>query len=88
VGDTFQVNGVKVTDPYRIADLIDDGLDASGRGLVTFVAQNALVTKSSSSIQRGVNLVPTGSAINVQAGDNGVPSSRTYSALPTCRTPR
>jgi len=67
LGDTFQVNGVKLTDPYRIADLINDGLDSSGRGLVTFVAQNAFVLKAGS-IQRAIHLVPAGYTINVQAG--------------------
>jgi hypothetical protein len=68
LGDTFQANGAALTDPYRIADLIDDGLDVSGHGLVTFVAQNAFVTKASPSIQQAVNLVPTGYTINVQGG--------------------
>ena len=68
LGDVFQLNGAPLTDPYRIADLVDDGLDSSGRGLVTFVAQNAYVTKASGGIQRAVNLVPAGYTINVQAG--------------------
>jgi hypothetical protein len=68
LGDTFGANGVNLPDPYRIADRIDDGLDTSGRGLVTFVAQNAFVTKSSKSIQQTVNLVPAGYTITVQAG--------------------
>jgi hypothetical protein len=68
LGDVFQLNGAQLTDPYRTADLMDDGLDSAGRGLVTFVAQNAFVTKTSGGIQRAVNLVPAGYTINVQAG--------------------
>ena len=68
LGNVFQLNGARLTDPYRIADLIADGLDSGGRGLVTFVAQNAFVTKASGNIQRAVDLVPAGYTINVQAG--------------------
>lgn len=68
LGDTFENNGVVLTDPYRIADAILDALDAAGRGLVTFVAGSVYVTRQSGSIQRAVNAAPAGDTIDVQAG--------------------
>jgi hypothetical protein len=79
LGDTFEANGVKLTDPYRIENLIDDGLDTTGPGLVTFVAQNAFVTNAGGDLQRAINLVPAGYTINVQAGYPA--GSWTYSNL-------
>jgi hypothetical protein len=65
LGNTFEINGHVLTDPYRIANAISDGLDADDRGVVTFVAGNAYVTHGN--IQRAVTAVADATTINVQA---------------------
>lgn len=66
VGDTFELNGTPLTDPYRIEDAISDALKTNGAGLVTFVPGNVYVTATTGSIQRGVDAVASGGTVNVE----------------------
>jgi RTX calcium-binding nonapeptide repeat (4 copies) len=75
LGNTFEVNGVTLTDPFAVEDKIYHALDAGGGGLVTYVAGNVYVTNNSGSIQRGVDAVAAGVTVNVGQG-----SYRDYNA--------
>ena len=68
LGDTFEVNGTPLTDPFAIEDQMFDALYTGGGGLVTYVAGNVYVTNSSGSIQRGVDAVAAGGTVNVGPG--------------------
>src|SRR5207247_1977185 len=70
LGNTWEVNGAALTDPYLIEDRIFHALDAGGGGLVSYAAGNVYVTPSSGSIQRGVNAVAAGGTVNVESGSN------------------
>jgi hypothetical protein len=71
LGDTFEVNGVPLTDNFQIEDRIDHSLDGLGGGTVFWVPDNVFVTVNSGSVQRGVNVVPAGYTVNVQTGVKG-----------------
>ena len=69
MGNTFLVDGEDITaHPYRIEDEIVHALDAGGGGLVTYVPESVFVTRTSGSVQRGVNAVAEGGTVHVQAG--------------------
>jgi uncharacterized delta-60 repeat protein len=59
------------SDNFSIEDLIDHSLDGLGGGTVFWVPNNVFVTVSSGSVQRGINVVPTGGTVNVQLGVKG-----------------
>jgi uncharacterized delta-60 repeat protein len=71
VGDAFVLNGTSLGDNFQIEDAIDHSLDGLGGGTVYWVPNNVFVTANSGSVQRGVNAVPTGGTVNVQAGVHG-----------------
>jgi uncharacterized delta-60 repeat protein len=73
VGDTFVVYGtyVYLPDNYQIEDLIDHSMDGLGGGTVFWVPNNVFVSTAVGSVQRGVNVVPAGGTVNVQAGVKG-----------------
>ena len=75
VGNTFQNNGVGLTDVYRIADLMDDGLDTSGRGLVTFAAERFRVAGEPQHPQRS-----RASRLPINAPAAGTPIRRRQAA--------
>src|SRR5262249_32668224 len=56
---------------FQIEDAIDHSLDGLGGGTVYWVPNNVFVTANSGSVQRGVNVVPSGGTVNVQAGVHG-----------------
>jgi hypothetical protein len=64
IGNTLQVDGVSLASNFRIEDEIHHALDANGLGLVTYVAGNVFVSTASGSIQRGVDAVTSGGAVN------------------------
>jgi len=68
LGNTFRVGGVTLASSFRIEDQIYHALDATGLGLVSYVANNVYVTPQSGSIQRGVDAVAAGGTVNVEAG--------------------
>jgi len=69
VGNTFILNGQDISgEPYLIEDHIYHALDEAGCGLVTYVPGTVYVTPASGSIQRGVDAVPEGGTVNVEAG--------------------
>jgi uncharacterized delta-60 repeat protein len=76
-GAAFQVNGYGfnqrgfLDDNFGIEDLIDHSLDGLGGGTVFWVRGNVFVTANSRSVQRGVDVVPVGGTVNVQAGVHG-----------------
>jgi hypothetical protein len=68
--DTWVVNGSNVWD-YQIEDHIDHSLDGLGGGTVFWAPNTVFVSDQSGSIQRGVNVVPSGGTVNVQTGVQG-----------------
>src|SRR5262249_3558398 len=58
-------------DNFRIEGLIDHSLDGLGGGTVFWVPDNVFVTRASGSVQRGVDVVPSGGTVNVQTGVHG-----------------
>ncbi|MBX3400314.1 MAG: right-handed parallel beta-helix repeat-containing protein [Gemmataceae bacterium] len=68
LGNTWQQDAATITNNFAIEDEINHALDAAGRGLVRYVAQNVYVTTNSGSIQRGVNASVNGDTVNVSAG--------------------
>jgi hypothetical protein len=66
-------NSANLAEQYGIVDKITDGVDASGRGLVSIDPGHVYVTAASEamnagSISRGVALAPAGNTVHVQAG--------------------
>jgi hypothetical protein len=70
-GDTFVLNGSYLYDNFQIENLIDHSLDGFGPGTVFWVPNNVFVSTRDASIQRGVNVVPSGDTVNVQTGVKG-----------------
>jgi uncharacterized delta-60 repeat protein len=71
LADTFQFGGETLDDNFQIEDLIDHSLDGLGGGTVFWVPGNVFVTTNGGSVQRGVDVVPTGGTVNVQASVKG-----------------
>jgi uncharacterized delta-60 repeat protein len=70
-GDTFESNGAPLYDNFQIEDAIDHSLDGLPGGTVFWVPDSVFVTVRSGSVQRGVDVVPAGGSVNVQAGVHG-----------------
>jgi sugar lactone lactonase YvrE len=68
VGDTWEVGGAALANPYRIKDEIFDALNVGGGGLVTYVPGNDYVSANGGIIQLGVNAIAPGGTVNVEAG--------------------
>lgn len=69
----FDLSGVALNkgvlaDNFQIEDQVGHALDASGLGLVTWVANNDYVTINSGSIQRGIDAASNGWTVNVNEG--------------------
>src|SRR5262249_21852278 len=71
LGETFEIDGTPLFDNFRIEDAIDHAMDVLGGGLVFWVPNNVFVSTTISNIQRGVDLVPAGSTVNVETGVHG-----------------
>ncbi len=68
VGNTFQVDGNTLTSGFRIEDVVYHALDAADSGLVTWQAGQVYVTADNLPVQRGVDVVPAGGTVQVEAG--------------------
>lgn len=68
LGNAWKLGGVVIGSSFDIEDSIYHALDASGVGLVTYVAGSDFVTPDSGSIQRGINAVASGGRVNVKTG--------------------
>ncbi len=68
LGNSFQIDGVSLTDNFRIEDRIDHAIDGLAVGMVSWVANNVFVSTSVGDIQPGVDHVPSGGVVNVETG--------------------
>jgi uncharacterized delta-60 repeat protein len=71
LGNTFLKDGKAFADNFRIEDAIDHAMDGLEGGTVVWVADNVFVSANHGRIQRGVDLVPDGGIVNVEAGVPG-----------------
>jgi uncharacterized delta-60 repeat protein len=68
LGDAFLTSGQSFADNFRIEDAIDHGMDGLGGGVVFWVPSNVYVSATNGNMQLGVNYVPAGGTVNVEAG--------------------
>lgn len=69
LGNTFLVDGQWLSDPFRIEDRIDHGMDGLNGGVVYFWDPNQVfVSTQVDSIQRGVDVVSSGGTVEVEDG--------------------
>jgi uncharacterized delta-60 repeat protein len=70
-GNTWLQDGVPFANDFRIEDAIDHAMDGLHSGTVFWVPNNVFVSAANGRVQRGVDLVPAGGVVNVEAGVGG-----------------
>jgi Ca2+-binding RTX toxin-like protein len=64
-------DGQPFADNFRTEDAIDHSLDGLDGGTVFWVPNNVFVSANQGKVQRGVDVVPAGGTVNVEAGVHG-----------------
>ena len=68
IGNTFQADGGALASNFDIQDMMVDAAQASGSGLVSFVAETLFVTSIAGNVQAAVNAAPVGYTVHVEVG--------------------